>query len=348
MAHFCYKKRTRVGTRGVAFLMLLFAWTLPAFAGDDTWQKLTSHLFTNCPIVWQAPISELPKNFWIYQRSLPNIFSATVITNAIVLGSLQSKGFPQPSTNVTCITDEPQSQCVNVCNFYIDPNDASMNFISPGYKNASPYGIPSDATIIERTWDCVPQLGLDPKQLIQKSFFTHSSNVDKDGDDTTNFISGRGLFLARQLDGVDFFSADNTGGGAEGFSIEFGSHGEVRCFSLQWSEFTRYSKQKTASVPEMIQGIRAHLDLVLPKGDEENYFARLKTLATAKRLTITKITPYYGNGVFGQVPTNYVPCKFATPFAELEAVAAIGNSDATLRLLSPILSSEVNRLTGTK
>jgi hypothetical protein len=67
-------------------------------------------------------------------------------------------------------------------------------------------------------------------------------------------------------------------------------------------------------------------------------------LATAKKLTITKITPYYGEGVFGQVPTNNVPCKVVTPLAALEAVADYGTSNATLRLVSPLLASEVNRL----
>jgi len=52
--------------------------------------------------------------------------------------------------------------------------------------------------------------------------------------------------------------------------------------------------------------------------------------------------------VFGEVPTNDVPCKFVTPFAELEAVADFGNSNATVRLLSPIIASEVSRLLKSK
>jgi hypothetical protein len=67
-------------------------------------------------------------------------------------------------------------------------------------------------------------------------------------------------------------------------------------------------------------------------------------LAKAKKLTITKITPVYAEWVFGTAPTNDVPCKFATPFAELEAVADFGTSNATVRLVSPILLSDVNRL----
>jgi len=44
------------------------------------------------------------------------------------------------------------------------------------------------------------------------------------------------------------------------------------------------------------------------------------------------------------VPTNDLPPEFVTPFAELEAVADFGNSNAVVQLVSPILSSEVNRL----
>ena len=85
---------------------------------------------------------------------------------------------------------------------------------------------------------------------------------------------------------------------------------------------------------------------MLPNACEETYFQRIKALANAKTFTITKITPYYSEGIFGEVPTNDVPPEFVTPLAELEAVADFGNSNATVRLLSPILSSEVSRLLG--
>jgi len=329
----------------LAMLVLAFETTIPASAKVVSVEELWSHLFTNGPIVWQAPTNHLPQRFWIYQRHLPRIFSATVITNAILLGSLQQKGFPQPSTNISCILAEPPCECGNVCNFFINPNEASMSFESPNYKNGSPNGIPTDDAIVKRAWECVPALWLEPTNLIPKSFFTHSSNVDKAGKETTtNFICGRGIFLSRQLDGVAFFSPDDTGSDAEGFSIEFGSHGEIRQFSFRWSALEHFESQPTASLQEISQCIKAHKAIVLPNADEEDYFSRLTALANAKKITITKITPVYGEGVFGNVPTNDVPCKFATPFAELEATADFGTSNAAFRLVSPILSSEVKRV----
>jgi hypothetical protein len=330
--------------KAFAILVVVFVQSLRASANPPTWEELSAHLFTNGPIVWQVSTNHLPKHFWIYQRHLPRIFSSTIITNAIVLASLESKGFPEPSTNQTCIVAEPPCPCVSVCNFSIDPSEAYMSFISPNYKDGSPTGIPSDGVIVKRAWDYVPQLGLNPAQMIQKSFFTH--NVDQSSN--TNFICGRGVFLSRQLDGVTFFSADNTGSDAEGFAIEFGSYGQIRSFSFHWSALERSKNQQTASLQEISQCIRTHKTIVLPNVDEENYFARLGILANAKKLTITKITPYYMDEVFGNIPTNYVPCNFAMPFAELEAVADFGTSNATLRLLSPILSSDVKRLLGSK
>jgi hypothetical protein len=189
----------------------------------------------------------------------------------------------------------------------------------------------------------VPQLGLDPTKMIQKSFFT-----DKDRSGETNFIRGRGIFLSRQLDGIPFFSADDTGCDCEGFSIEFGSGGHIQFFAFRWSELERYKSQQTASLQELTQCIKAHRTMVLSYDGEEAYLSKLKTLANATKLTITKITPYYMDDVFGDLPANYVPSKFATPFALLDAVADFGTSNATLRIISPILSSDVKKLLESK
>ena len=74
--------------------------------------------------------------------------------------------------------------------------------------------------------------------------------------------------------------------------------------------------------------------------------ARVKTLSTATKVTITKITPYYGEGVYGEAPENGETPLFqsVTPFAELEAVAVLENTNANVTLYSPLLITEVDRL----
>ena len=335
--------------KSLAILAVISAAVLSVPADQPTWQELSSRLFTNATIVWQAPADTLPKSLWVYQRELPQVFSATVISNAVVLGSLQRKGFPKPSTNDFFIPEDkgPDYPGLVATIFGIRPGDANMYYSLPNYSMGSGDQLPNDETISTRAWKYASQLGLDPAQLVQERIYTHSCDADQNGQ-ATNQICGRGVFLTRQLDGIAFFSADNEGTGAEGLSIEFGSHGQIRFFSFRWSTVKRYESQQTASTQEIIHCIRAHKTFVLPKPYEEDYFARLKRLAEAKKLTITKITPYYGEGVFGEVPTNDAPCKFATPFVELEAVADFGNSDASVRILSPILLSEAIRLSKSK
>jgi hypothetical protein len=82
---------------------------------------------------------------------------------------------------------------------------------------------------------------------------------------------------------------------------------------------------------------------VLPNVGEETYFQRVKALANAKTFSITNVTPYYLDGELGDTNQNYAPPKYATPIAELDAVADFGNSNAAVRMFSFILSSDATR-----
>jgi hypothetical protein len=226
--------------------------------------------------------------------------------------------------------------------FSIQPASTTISFSSTN-QNLSTNYVPDAETVTKRAFECAARFGLDQAHLIQENVYT-ASNASGCEETLTNGICARGIFLARQLDGVAFFSADNSGDGAEGFSVEFGSRGQIRSFSLVWPNLERDKDSPTASPQQIINCIRAQKTIVLPNPDEEAYFQRIKVLANAKTFTITKITPYYSEGIFGEVQTNAAPPEFVTPLAELEAVADFGNSNATVRLLSPIISSEVSRL----
>jgi hypothetical protein len=195
---------------------------------------------------------------------------------------------------------------------------------------------------VQRAWACAVQFGVNPTQIAFKEM-TSRFNQDENYNDLTNQLIGRGVFLSRKLDGVLFFG-NGEDALNDGFWIELGSHGQVHAFSLVWPELQRDKFQPTASAQQIIACIRAFKTMSLPIHEETNYFARLKNFSKAKKLTITKITPYYMEGNYGEMPTNDEPSKFIVPFAELEAVADFGNSNLTVRLLSPIISSEVTRL----
>jgi hypothetical protein len=58
---------------------------------------------------------------------------------------------------------------------------------------------------------------------------------------------------------------------------------------------------------------------------------------------ITKITPYYGEGIFGEAP-NDETSKIVMPVAELEAIADFGTNNVIVQLLAPLISTEADRL----
>ena len=327
-----------------AFFAASLAAAFSSLADTSSLENFSPHLSANAPIIWQATTNHLPKNIWIYRRLGPRIFSTTVISNAIVLGSLQSKGFPQPSTNQTCFTadEDINSPCGHPCIFFINPDSATLSYTIRHPDVGSGEDIPSDKAVVKRAWDCAFQLGVDHAQVVEKELTSHF-NSDENGDKLTNQICGRGVYLSRQLDGICFWGNGDDSSN-EGFWIEFGSHGKIRSFSLNWPSLERYKNHQTASPQQIIACIQSHKIIVIPNADEETYFQRVKALANAKKITVTKITPCFSEGVYGETPTNNEPSKYVSPIAELEAVADFGNSNATVRLFSPILSSEVNRL----
>jgi hypothetical protein len=338
-----------INMKAFAILAGVLGMAFSAFAdATNIYENFAPHFSTNTEILWEAPTNHLPQSFWTYRRLLPKIFSQTVISNAIVLGSLQSKGFPKPSTNDFYISaDKPPNWCCVIPSIFgIRPSDAVMYYAMPGYSSGSNKEIPNDAVIVAKAWKYAGLLGVDTSKLVQRNFFTYFNDTNVNPNVPANRIYGRGVFLSRKLDGITFFAGDDQGDGAEGFFVEFGNYGIIRQFILQWSDIAPYQEQSTASPQEIIQCIRAKNIMVMPNPNEEWYFERVKKLAAAKRFIISKITPYYMSNVFGVAPTDNEPSKYICPLAELDATADFGNSNATVRILSPITSSDVHRLLG--
>jgi hypothetical protein len=286
-------------------------------------EDFSPHFSSNTEIIWNASTNNLPDSFWTY-RQLPRVFSATTISNAIVLASFQSKRFPQPSTNQFVIWadsdgSEPRPPC-----FLIMPEDGQISYSLRDRAPDSTRDIFKEEVALECAWDCLSELGIDRSQFVK-------ANDASSGDWR--------VFLPRQVDGIRFY------GESEGFSFQqFGTHGKIGCFSLSWPNLKREQNIPTASVQQVIACIRAAKTCVIPANDEQDYFARIKNLGRAKTLTITKITPYYSDGNYGEMPTNGELSRVVMPLAEMEAIVDFGNSNANIRLVSPIISSDVNRL----
>lgn len=207
-----------------------------------------------------------------------------------------------------------------LCNF---PKYGQLSFSLGDRAPDSPQDIARDESAVKRALKCAALLGVDPAELVP-----------------TNAASAGvyGIFLARQIDGVQFL--DDT----EGLQIQFGKDGMIRQFSLQWPRLERDNNCATASPSEIIRCIRARRTIVEPIDGELNYFTRVKSLAHARKLIITQIKAYYGEGLFGEEPPENEPSKHVSPVAELEAVADFGTNTVSIRLYAPILSADVKWL----
>jgi hypothetical protein len=286
-----------------------------------TLEDISPHLSTNAAIIWQASMNDLPKSFWIYKKS-PQIFSATTISNAIVLASFQKKGFPKPSTHQITIWGDHMEGEPEPPYFSILPETGQMSFTLGDRGPQTPELISTNEAAVQRAWGCLARLRMDRSQFVK------TNAVDS---------GGYGVFLPRQIDGIEVY------GGLEGFQVQLAGQ-KVVAFCLLFPNLNRDKEDAIASPQQIIACIRAHKTPSLPQGDEPDYFGRIKNLANVKKLTVVKITPYYSEGIYGDAPTNGESPKIVLPIAELETIADFGNSNATVRLLSPILSSEVSRL----
>jgi hypothetical protein len=328
--------------KALVFLAII-ATTFSSFA-ELVREDFAPHFSPEMPIVWQAETNQLPNGFWTYKRLPPHPFSETVISNALILASLEHIISPKSSTNDFFYHEDmgPNYPGTIPDIFCIIPKFATISYGLP-HPGTNTTDIPADKMLVQRAWTYAAQLGVNPAQIAFKEMTSHF-NQDESGDELTNQLCGRGVFLSRKLDGILFWSSGTQDESVDGFWIEFGSHGRVRAFSLVWPDLKRDELQPAATPQQIISCIRAFKTMSLPNGNEPGYFERLKKLAKAKKLTITRIVPYYIEGIYGKTPTNDGPPQLVAPIVELEAVANFGNSNANVRLLAPILSSEANKL----
>jgi len=197
-----------------------------ATASPPTVEELWSHLFTNGPVVWQAPTNNLPKSFWTYKKILPQVFSSSVISNAIVLASLQKKGFPQPSTNQIIIWEpsmenlSPNTDDPLAGSFSILPDQATISYSMPHFDLDSGKDIPSDEAIVKRARNSAVQLGLDPLKLMQKPLTFHVCSFDENGHDNTTAKSVAVEFIFRvKLTDFHFMETETTSRAVFGWNL---------------------------------------------------------------------------------------------------------------------------------
>jgi hypothetical protein len=304
-----------------AILVVFFSAAFSSSA-EYSLEDVSPHFSTNTQIIWQAPANHLPKSLWTYKKQ-PRVFSAETISNAVVLASFQKKGIPKPSKYRTILWADRFEGEPRPPYLAIEPDWGQISY-TLGNRAPESEKVSNDQAAVERAWDCLGKLGIDRAEFVKTSATAPGTS---------------GVFFPRQIDGLQFY--DDT----QGFLFQQLGNGTIRGFGLSWPKLEREKQSQIASPAQIISCIRAFkTPLSPPQNDEFNYFERIKTLSKAKKLTITSITPFYADGRFGEQSKEQETPKFVSPIAQLEAVADFGETNLTIRLLAPLLSSDVNRL----
>ena len=119
-------------------------------------------------------------------------------------------------------------------------------------------------------------------------------------------------------------------------------------FTLMWPKLERDESEATATPQETIRCIRGFKTVLVPGDEGADYYAQVKEVARARKLTVTQVTPYYGEGMLGEEPRGDEPPKHVRPIAILGATADFGTNTMFIRIYVPILGADVRRLLGSR
>jgi hypothetical protein len=181
--------------KAFALLMAILAMAFSSFADfTNSPENFSPHFSTNTQIIWQAPTNRLPESFWIYKRLPPRPFLASVISNAVILASLQDTGFPKPSTNAFFMNSFPNPCGMGFSIFSIQPASTTIAFFSTN-QNLSTNNVPDAETVTKRAFEYAARFGLDQGHVIPKNVYT-ASNASGREETLTNGICARGIFFS--------------------------------------------------------------------------------------------------------------------------------------------------------
>jgi hypothetical protein len=153
----------------------LFATLLATFCSHApavTLEDVSPHFSTNTQIIWMVPTNDLPRSFWIYKKT-PRVFSANTISNAVVLASFQSKGFPHPSAERIITWADRTDGEPEPPYFEIIPNWGQIYYSLGDRSPDSPAAYFKDAATVERAWDAIGKLGIDRSEFVKTNIASY-------------------------------------------------------------------------------------------------------------------------------------------------------------------------------
>jgi hypothetical protein len=312
--------------------LALFGVLLNAPASPTDQFRLEGAAFhTDASIDWQASTKELPATLMVY-KVVPKQFSKEIITRMLEIADFTSATMKLSADQKSMEWRYRDENGSLTRSLDIAPTMGMIHYFNTKAEAPSTTlaeGVPTYDEVDRLALDYLHKLGGDTNQLAlrpcSRTSGGRSTYKKRGGDLITEETIMRGAMYSRQIDGIRI----NGPGGRGGLCIDFGDQAKVAKLDLNWRNLHAYQRYRVVSSKQIIRLIKAG-KTKLPEQDVD-----LAALSRAKKLTVTKLTPYYWGEGGGAAQ------EFTYPFAQLAITADLGGTNKmTFDLFCPIIDAD--------
>lgn len=282
----------------------------------------------SCPIIWKVT-NQLPSHVTVY-RIAEVLLAHSAISNALSIASFKPINLVRTGDkSMMLFQDNPDR--THMSRFLkILPSQGLIDYYNAKANQLNGTGVPSFDEAEKLAVAYFVRLGGDTNQVAAKPWRrteqTVTSLEHQGGRETNKVVSVRGVFLFREIDGIQEPGSS--------FWIDFASNAKPFMFNFIWPALELVKRHKAGSQSEVINWINAGL-AVIPKSatyapeSSPDKSARTPT----EKLVITKAELYYSEPVG--------PNRELFPFAQLEVVAqGAGTNQTNFIIQCPLIHDE--------
>jgi hypothetical protein len=306
------------------FTLFALSTTCFCFAGEYQLDGEPFNPPATAQICWGFAVTNLPIDLWVY-RVYPQSFSTQVISNLLRIGNLQflnrqendryMKAFDKDYMRF--MTQNSRGRILRCLN--VSPSRGWIEYFDHSGDPKTPLEEgPSEKETFQLAVNLMFQAGIDRSEVDpQPRAGSYTTSQRGDGPP---FITERGVIYQRLIDGVDERGSC--------FMADFGSHGKVSSYQIQWRNLVPYEPCSIVDTNEIIDLIRSgKAKLSTPE--------EVGIVNQITRLKIVKCVP-----LFYSLPSNSKQqLDFEFPYADITVEADYGSTNALLYLNCPLIKN---------
>jgi hypothetical protein len=303
----------------IVLAIVALAVNTAVFASPDSLRLEGEPFHPNVPIAWAATNYQ-SKSVAVY-KTIQQAFPQTVISNAMAIGSFKPINLIQSQDKSLMLFQDHRDKSEMTRFLKISPLRGWINYYNGRAEGTPIKGVPTFEEAEILATDYLQRLGVEPNHIIPKPWprteKTITSFDKKGGHETNKVVSMRGVFLFRQIDGIQIVG--------NSFRIEFGNDAKPFSFEFSWPALQPLRRYQSANPGEIMRWMKAGR-AVDPNPNTHPIEAKAFTIAKA-------ILLYQGN-------VEGVAQDIIYPFAQIEMLADTGTNNVTFTVNCPIIDTD--------